>query len=130
MNRIVLTRPCTTWPKPACVYLSNPYSHCVCLSIQPTHIARVCLSNLYSYYEGEGGAAAAAAAGAQGEQDILTKDFLRKYIFYAKSRVQPKVSEWNECVHVRACVCVLLHLSGECVWPADSGTWGFDSRAT
>lgn len=25
------------------------------------------------------------------KQDILTKDFLRKYIYYAKSRVTPKV---------------------------------------
>ena len=26
------------------------------------------------------------------EQDILTKDFLRKYIFYAKSRITPKLT--------------------------------------
>lgn len=31
------------------------------------------------------------AAGQGPESDILTKAFLRKYIFYAKSRVQPKV---------------------------------------
>ena len=37
--------------------------------------------------------------GQQGrESDILTKAFLRKYIFYAKSRVKPKVG---------VCVCVV-----------------------
>lgn len=49
-------------------------------------------------------------AGHGPESDILTKAFLRKYIFYAKSRVQPKVRAYaymdtgQACRH--ACMCV------------------------
>lgn len=45
-------------------------------------------------------------AGGRGpESDILTKAFLRKYIFYAKSRVQPKVCTYPS---LDVILCMLL----------------------
>jgi DNA replicative helicase MCM subunit Mcm2 (Cdc46/Mcm family) len=51
---------------------------------------------MFIYRGGKTGAVASKGDGRVG--DTLTKDFLRKYVHYAKSRVQPALSEVAICV--------------------------------